>query len=107
MANDIPTAVFESDFNAVKERQATTFTFSAAEYSGIVHQRTDKDKTEDAGFIREYDLLFSVRLSQFAPSAPVIGSTFSALLGKSFKVLEIIISPCQLIATYKLDTIHK
>lgn len=106
MPSDIPTDVLEADFDAVETRNETTFTFSAASYVGIVHERDDSDKTEDAGFIREYDFAISCKLSQFA-SAPTVGSVFSALLGKSFKVREIKISPCQLIATYKLDTIHK
>lgn len=106
MPSDISTTVFEDDFDAVSDRQATTFTFSSASYVGIVHQRNDSDKTQDAGFLREYDFRIDCRLSQFA-SAPTIGSVFTALLGKSFKVHSIEISPCQLIATYNLETKHK
>lgn len=106
MPNDIPTTQFEADFDAVEERQSTTFTFSGSEYSGIINARTDTDATRDPGFIREFAFSISCKVSQFS-TVPNIGATFTTLNSGSYQVMERTYSADRLVIVFDLDTIHK
>ncbi len=107
MPSDIPTEQLESDFSAITARNPVTFTHEGqTSIAGVQTERNITDEESEPGLIEEYDFAIHVLVSLFL-TAPAIGDTFSALNARSYRVMQLKISPDGLVAEFQLNTLHK
>jgi hypothetical protein len=106
MPSDFPSDQITEDFENIRDRNETTFTYSAASYSGIIETRDETDRTFDPGYLREYQFgIYCVR-ADFV-TLPDIGDTFTNLNSGSYRVVKREFAPDGVIVLFGLDTIQK
>lgn len=99
-----------ADFEAIRDRNAVTFTYSSNSFSGVEEEREESDDTLNAGFIREYQYGIYCLLADFTDvpvTVPNIGSDFTSLNGGSYQVVKRRYMPDQITILFGLDTINK
>ena len=103
--SDFDSTVLEEDFEFMADNQGVTCSFGALSFSAVAGDVGKTEKTEDAGFLAEFDLVISVLQSVFS-TVPTFGDTI-IVDGTAYQVMKINKDPLDPVIRFGLDTIHK